>query len=84
MGRIVCGSDCHSELLDPLLSDRTEGFVVAEQSVYFWGKLSQNVNVCGLNCHSVQMGGWTNNQGTGTSGEPCLGAPTLQKKLMES
>jgi hypothetical protein len=67
MGGIVCGSDCHSERLDPLLRGRTKQFGGVRQNNPCGVEWSQNENVCGANrysvgwcgweCHSVSMGG---------------------------
>ncbi len=50
MGRIVRGSDCHSQLLDPLLRGRTERFGGGRTVQPLWGWI---VNVCGANHYSV-------------------------------
>jgi hypothetical protein len=67
MGRIVRGSDCHSQRLDPLLRGLTERLGVVGLSDPCGVGLSQYENVCGANrysvgwcgseCHSVQLGG---------------------------
>jgi hypothetical protein len=65
MGRIVRGSDCHSQRKDPLLRGRTERLVGLSDPCGVG--LSQYENICGANrysvgwcwseCHSVQLGG---------------------------
>jgi hypothetical protein len=43
MGRIVHGSDCHSQRLDPLLSGRTERFGGGRTVWLLWGRI---VSIC--------------------------------------
>ncbi len=74
MGRIIRGSDCHSEPLDPLLRGRTERFGGGlGQSDPCRVGLSQYVNVCGTKRYSVGWcrskcqclnKGWPNHHGT--------------------
>jgi hypothetical protein len=73
MGRIIHGSDCHSQRLNPLLRGRTERFGVVGQSDPCGVGLSQYVNVYGANHYSRMVwvgmsqclnGGWPNHQGT--------------------
>ncbi len=60
MGRIVRGSDCHSQRLDLLLRGRIEQFgcgVGLSQYENICGANRYSVGWCGSECHSVQLGG---------------------------
>jgi hypothetical protein len=74
MGQIVCGSDCHSECLDPLLKGRTVRFGGGRTVRPLWGRI---VTICKrllvetLQCRMVLVilsqcinGGWTNDHST--------------------
>jgi hypothetical protein len=55
MGRIVCGSDYHSEHLDPPLRGQTEWFKGGWTVRPLWSQIVTIGNVCGANRCSV---GW--------------------------
>jgi hypothetical protein len=75
MGRIVRGSDCHSQRLDPLLRGRIERFGCGRTVRPLWGRIvSIWKRLWGesLQCRMVRVrvsqcptGGWRNRQGTG-------------------
>jgi hypothetical protein len=75
MGRIVHGSDCHSQRLDPLLRGQTERFGCGWTVWPLWGRIvSIWKRLWGesLQCRMVRVGvsqcptgGWRNRQGTG-------------------
>jgi hypothetical protein len=74
LGQIVCGSDCHSQCLDPLLIGRSERLGGGRTVRPLWGRM---VTICRcllgelLQCRMVRVGvsqclngGWSNHQGT--------------------
>jgi hypothetical protein len=73
MGRIVYGSDFHSQRLDPLLRGRTELFRGGRTVQLLWGQIVTICKcLCGklLQCWMVRVrvtqclnGGWPNHQG---------------------
>jgi hypothetical protein len=74
MGRIVCGSNCHSQRLDPFLRGRTERFRGGQTVGPLWGRIfSMCKRLWGksLQCRIERVGvsqclngGWPNHQGT--------------------
>ncbi len=74
MGRIVRGSDCHSQCLDPLLRGGTDRFGCGRTVWPLWGRIvSLWKRLWGesLQCRMVRVGvsqclnrGWGNHQGT--------------------
>jgi hypothetical protein len=58
MGRIVRGSDCHSQSLDPLLKGQTERFGCG-RTTEPCGESLQCRMQCRSECHSVQLRGGT-------------------------
>jgi hypothetical protein len=74
MGRIVRGSDCHSQHLDPLLRGRIERFGCGRTVWPLWGQIvsiRKHLWSESLQCRMVRVGvsqcptgGWHNRQGT--------------------